>query len=227
MATMVTLAYYTEFGRGDWSDSVEYFVTLKGREEETYLRALKLRLPIEEQKGMKRVLNRARPKIEKEAIQSLLDGQDWSAMEWMGVIPVSANEINRLVAARDPHTLAFFGLTGMSEKKLDKWDAAKLKKLPEVREFQKDFEPRNPYDVAYSLGVSFWEHPEEEELEEDEARETLKELLSDAAGNFREVRGYIKRCDDLYTGDDLKELAAEIAEELGLTDFAAELRGKA
>lgn len=223
----VTLEYCTSFGDGDSGDFVEWEAELTEKQAAAYLQAKKLRRPLESVRELKNIPDREYDAIEEESIRNLIENEDWSALELMGLLPVSADEINGLVAARDPHTLEFFGLTDLDEKKLAKWDARKLKKLPEVREFHEDFEPENPYDTIYSLHIDFAEHPDVEELEEDEARETLTELLSAVPPDIRKARDYVKRCSELYMGEDLRALSVEVAGELGLgKDVAAKLRRK-
>ena len=76
-------------------------------------------------------------------------------MECQGVAPMDQDELNDLVAARDPHALAFFGLTEATDEELEEWDAYDLDEVPTIAEFQVDFEPYSPYDAGWTLHVEF------------------------------------------------------------------------
>lgn len=219
MATTVELCYAVVFGKGDASESTPYEIELKGDDEKAYLSAKKLRLPFEDVPELEAVLERSYKNAENMAIDSLLEFDDEYVKKCLGKNPVNPKTINDLVSNRDPHTLAFFELTDLSDEELEKWDASDLDILPNVCDFDEGFEPRSPFDGGYRISVGFAENPEDEDLEEDEARETLTELLSSAGGDYTEVEDYIDRCDWLYDGDDLQDLANEIAESLGLKDY--------
>lgn len=64
MATVVTLQYQIVFGKCDATDWSEWEVTLDGAEEEAYLRALELGLPLEDVPELSQVLSAARDEIE-------------------------------------------------------------------------------------------------------------------------------------------------------------------
>lgn len=64
MATVVTLQYQIIFGTCDATDWIEWEVTLEGAEEEAYLRALELGLPLEDVPELAPVLSAARDEIE-------------------------------------------------------------------------------------------------------------------------------------------------------------------
>ena len=76
-------------------------------------------------------------------------------MECKGVAPMDEDELNELVAARDPHALAFFGLTEVTDEELEEWDAYDLDEVPTIKDFKEDFEPYSPYDEGWSLNVQF------------------------------------------------------------------------
>lgn len=63
------------------------------------------------------------------------------------------DELNDLIAERDAHALAFFGLEDVEDEKLDEWEAYDLEEVPTIAESQEDFEPYSPYDVAWMLHV--------------------------------------------------------------------------
>ncbi len=220
MATIVEMEYYASFGSGDSSETFPWEIELEGEAEKAFLRAKKLRIPLEDVPEVQAVWEEAYNIIKEEETQNFIDCDDEYTLELLGIQPVDAESINELVADRDQYTLQYFGLTGMSDEELEEWDANNLSKLPNICDFEVGFEPQNPFDQGYSLELYFTECPEEEALGEDEARETLSELLSVANGNYEEVKDYINRCEDLYEGDDLSALVKEVAVNLGINDFA-------
>ena len=221
--TSADLTYYATFGPGDGSEWLDWSTDIEGEEEEAYIKAKKLRFPFDDFPVLEAVLERATLEIAEEEAQNLLDIDDSYVQECTGRCPVDPDEINALVAERDPHTLAYFELEDLSDEELDEWDANDLDDLPDVCDFQENFEPINPFiEGGYSLTVFFSEHPDEDDLEEDEATGTLTDLLRESAGDYTTVLDYIKRCEDLYYEGDLTELAASIADELGITDFPIE-----
>lgn len=68
MATVVTLQHQIIFGKCDATDWSEWEVTLEGAEEEAYLRALKLGLPLEDVPELAPVLAAARDEIEEQEL---------------------------------------------------------------------------------------------------------------------------------------------------------------
>ena len=97
---------------------------------------------------------RAYEEIEEMEIENGVD------MECQGLAPMDQDELNDLVADRDPHALAFLGLTGATDDELDEWDAYDLDEVPAIKEFQEDFEPYSPYDEGWTLNVQFVETSE-------------------------------------------------------------------
>ena len=77
------------------------------------------------------------------------DSSDWIDYE------VDQDELNDLIAERDVHALAFFGLEDSDDEDLDEWDTYDLEEVPTIAEFQKDFEPYSPYDAGWTLHVEF------------------------------------------------------------------------
>ena len=53
----------------------------------------------------------------------MIDCGDEYAMECTGQVEMDPDELNDLVADRDPHALEFFGLTEADEEELEEWDA--------------------------------------------------------------------------------------------------------
>lgn len=219
MSTTIGLQYGVTFGKGDSSDWIDWETELDGEEEIVYLRAKMLHIPLEDVPELESVLDAAYEEIKDEAIDSFIDYDDEYVLECTGRESVDPDYVNELVGERDPHALEYFGLTEMSDEKLEEWDANDLDELPMVCDFQEGFEPTDPFNGGWSLNVEFAEHPEEEDIDEGEARETIRTLLCEAKGDFSVLLDYVKRCEDLYYGDDtdsLEELAEAIAKELGI-----------
>ena len=223
--TTVELQYGAVFGKGDGSDWFPWEITLTGTEEATYLRAKKLWLDPNECPELQGVLADAYEEIKEQETQAMIDCGDEYAMECTGQVEMDPDELNDLVADRDPHALEFFGLSEADEDELEEWDAHDLDELPLRCDFEEGFEPYSPFDEGWILNVQFpipGESKEAEYLEEPEARETLTELLQAANGDYSVVDDYVSRCSDYVDLDndlDLWELALEIAQSLGLTDY--------
>ena len=164
---IVKIHYGVTFGKGDSSDWIDYDLTLSDEEEAFYDDAVANDIPLEDVPELQDALKRAYDEIEEMEIQTGLDIEDEYVMECQGVAPMEQDELNDLIAARDPHALAFFGLTDASEEELDEWDAYDLvdDEIPTIAEFKEDFEPYSPYEAGWSLYVEF---AEPEEIEEEE-----------------------------------------------------------
>ena len=219
MATVADLQYAAIFGSGDASDWIDWEVTLSEEAEEAYLEATTLRLPFENYPVLDDVLSAAYAEIEESEIENFVDCDDEYVLECTGRYEVDPDEINDLVAERDEHTLEFFGITEMSDEELDEWDAYDVD-LPFVCDFVEGFEAESPFDAGWTLRVNFSNHPEEEDLDEDEAVKTLTELLKKADGDYSVLDDYVERCDNLFTGSSLQLLACSVARELNLQDYA-------
>ena len=222
--TTVELQYGAVFGKGDGSDWFPWEITLTGAEEAAYLRAKKLWLDPNDCPELQGILADAYEEIKEQETQAMIDCGDEYAMECTGQMEMDPDELNDLVADRDPHALEFFGLTEADEEELEEWDAHDLDELPLRCDFEEGFEPYSPFDEGWQLVVQFPRPDEMEDayLEEPEARETLTELLQAANGDYSVVDDYDTRCSDyvdLVNDLDLWELALEIAQSLGLTDY--------
>lgn len=225
MAMSVEIHYGVVFGKCDASDWIDYEVELTDEEEFSYNRAVRLRLDLNEVEELQPALQRVYSDIEDEEISLGLENGDEYVMECQGCIMLDPDEVNDKVADRDPHTLEFFGLTGMSDEELDTWDANDVE-MPTISEFDPDFEPSSPFDAGWILNVEYINPDEYEELTEEEARAILTELFQMANGDYSDVEDFIDRCEYEYVGgeddeDDepLRTLAAAVANELGITDF--------
>jgi hypothetical protein len=84
-----------------------------------------------------------------------IDNGDEYTIECQGMAEVDTDEINDLIADRDPHALAFFGLEDADDEELDEWDANDLDELPLIKDFVEDFEQYSPYDEGWTLNVEF------------------------------------------------------------------------
>jgi hypothetical protein len=93
--------------------------------------------------------------IEEEEFSNGLSYGDEYVMECQGEAEVDPDEINDLIADRDPHALAFFGLEDADDDELDEWDANDLDELPLIKDFVEGFEPYSPYDEGWTLNVEF------------------------------------------------------------------------
>ena len=158
--TTVKLKCWVVFGKCDvvdWNRTTD----LEGAEEAAYLRAKQLRLDLNQCEELKGILDRVYKEIEEEEIQNGIEFEDEFVMECLGLLEVDPDVINDLVGERDPHTLEFLGLTGLSEEALDAWDAnEELDEYPLVRDFEEGFEPSSPYDVGWDLHVAFEDTPD-------------------------------------------------------------------
>ena len=76
-------------------------------------------------------------------------------LECQGLAEVDPYEINDLIADRDPHALAFFGLEDADDDELDEWDANDLDELPLIKDFNEGFEPYSPFDEGWCLNIEF------------------------------------------------------------------------
>ena len=163
--TIVELYYYVNFGCGDSSEYFEWDITLEGKAEEAYLKAKKLDLPFEDFEELKAVLDMAYKEIEEQEIENYIDLEDEYVMECTGRHPADPETINELVAKRDPYTLEFFDLDELDEEELEAWDANKLDEfeLPDVCDFEENFEAVSPFDDGWTLKVFFAESMDEDD----------------------------------------------------------------
>lgn len=164
----VELQYYVSFGKGDASDYIDYEIELTDEEEAIYDNAVKNGIPLEEVTELQDALDRAYREIEEMEIENSIDLGDEFVLECQGELEMDADELNDLVASRDPHTLEFFGLEDLDDDELDEWDANYLDELPLIKDFKEDFEPESPYDVGWTLVVEFVEPEEDYDEDEDD-----------------------------------------------------------
>lgn len=151
----VEIRYGVTFGKLDSSDWIDYEIDLTDEEAAIYDHSIENDIPLEDVPELQEALNRAYEEIEEMEIQNGIDMEDEYVMECLGLAPMDEDELNDLVAARDPHALLFFGLEEASDEELDEWDASDLDKVPTIAEFQEDFEPYSPYDKGWILNVEY------------------------------------------------------------------------
>lgn len=147
--------YYVSFGKGDSSESIPYDIFLTDEEEKIYDKAVEEGLDLNNIEELQPALQRAYEEIEKQEIEMAIENEDEFVMECQGIAPVDPDEINDLIADRDPHALKFFGLEEASDEELEEWDAYDLEELPLIKDFDENFEPSSPYDIGWDLNVSF------------------------------------------------------------------------
>lgn len=152
---MAELRYYVTFGKCDSSDDIPWEVDLTDEEEIAYENAIANKTPLNEVPELQDALQRAYKDIEEQEISMGIDNGDEFVLECQGEIEMDPEELNSLVAERDPHTLAFFGLTDADDEELEEWDANDLDELPLIKDFVEDFEPESPYDQGWDLNVYF------------------------------------------------------------------------
>lgn len=154
---IVEVQYGVVFGKCDASDWFDFEVELTDEEEVAYDHAVANEIPLEDVPELQDALRRAYDEIEEMEIQNGLDSEDEYVMECQGTLPMDLDELNQLVADRDPHALAFFGLEEASEEELEEWDAYDLDEedIPTIADFKEDFEPESPYDCGWTLNVQF------------------------------------------------------------------------
>ena len=149
------IRYGVTFGKCDSSDWIDYEVGLTEAEAPAYDKAVAAGISLNNVPELQDALQRAYEEIEEMEIKNGIDMEDEYVMECQGLAPMDQDELNDLVADRDPHALAFFGSTGATDDELDEWDAYDLDEVPAIKEFQEDFEPYSPYDEGWTLNVQF------------------------------------------------------------------------
>ena len=152
---IVELRYYVRFGKMDSSDWIDWEIDLDEAEEFAYNKAIENKVPLSNVPELEDALLRAYKEIEDDEISIGIDNGDEYVLECQGEAEMDPNELNDLIADRDPHALAFFGLTDADEDEIDAWDAYDLDELPLIKDFVEDFELYSPYDEGWDLIVEF------------------------------------------------------------------------
>lgn len=213
----VILNYKVKAGKYDNNDDVfEWIVDSPNKElEEAYTRAIMTGTYLEDVPEFKALCEQERSKIEKHVLQEMSkDGDEYSVLEALGEVKMDLDELNNLVHSKDSHALKFFGLEGMSDDQLQKWDSAELDSIPLVKDFKEDFQPKNPFNDDYKLEVFI---PDGEEVipTEEEVIEYLRKALS--SKDVKLAEEIVLEQNDNY--DDLFEKSLEIAKEVGCQEF--------
>ena len=172
---LVEIRYGVTFGKLDSSDWIDWQIKLTEEEAIAYNNAFENDISPNDVPELQDALQRAYDEIEEEEIQMGLDTGEEYVMECQGEAEMDPEELNDLVAARDPHALSFFGLDDADEDELDEWDANDLDEIPLIKDFVEDFEPYSPYDEGWFLDVEFVEF---DEMDEDELKDLLKDIPS-------------------------------------------------
>ena len=151
----VPIRYGVTFGKCDSSDWIDYEVGLTEAAAAAYDQAVAAGISLNDVPELQDALQCAYEEIEEMEIENGIDMEDEYVMKCQGLAPMDQDELNDLVADRDPYALAFFGLTGATDEELDEWDAYDLDEVPTIMEFQKDFKPYSPFDEGWTLHVLF------------------------------------------------------------------------
>ena len=149
------LRYYVSFGDGDSSEDIEWEVDLTDEEEEIYNHAVANGISLNDIHELQKALQRAYEDIEEQEIEMGIENEDEYVLKCQGLAEVDPYEINNLIAKRDPHALAFFGLEDADDDEITEWDAYAQDELPLIKDFFKDFEPYSPFDEGWSLVIRF------------------------------------------------------------------------
>lgn len=159
----VEIRYGVTFGKCDSSDWIDWEVDLTEEEEAAYKKAARMGVDPNEVEELQAVLQRAYDDIEAEEISMGIDNGDEYVLECQGMAEMDPEELNDLVHDRDPHALEFFGLTDASDEEIEEWDANDLDEIPQICDFEEDFEPYSPYATGWTLNVEFPE-PDDEDV---------------------------------------------------------------
>lgn len=157
------LTYYVSFGDGDSSDYIEWEVSLTDKEEEIYNNAIANGISLNDIPELQDALQLAYEEIEEQEIEMGIEREDEYVMQCQGLAEVDPEEINDLIAERDPHALAFFGLEDAEDDEIEEWNAYDQDELPLIKDFVEGFEPYSPFDEGWSLVVQFVE-PDDNDL---------------------------------------------------------------
>lgn len=213
---VITVRYRVEAGKyGGSGEECEWKLKSPNKEyEESYKRAVMTGADLEDVPELQRMCEEARREIEGYELKRLADaGEDYFVLECLGETEMDPDELNGLVRRRDPHAIRFFGLEGMKDGDLEKWDSAEAGRIPLVKEFVENFTPRNPFECGYKLTVWL---PDDAVPDDEDIEEYLREILS--AGDADLAGEVVLEQSENYSGDLLRK-SLEIAEETGCREF--------
>ena len=126
------IRYGVTFGKCDSSDWIDWEIDLTDEEVAAFKKAARMGEDPNTVPELQDALQRAYDDIECEEISMGIDNEDEYVLECQGLIEMDPDELNDLVADRDPKALAFFGLTDADDEELEEWDANDLDELPRV-----------------------------------------------------------------------------------------------
>ena len=213
----IVLNYRVKAGKYDDNDDVfEWTVAEAGEDlKDAYERAIMTDTDFDDVPELESLCDTAYGDIEKHVLKRLADsGDDFFVLECLGETKMDPDELNELVHAKDPRAIRFFGLEGLPDGELQKWDSADMDSLPLVKDFKEGFAPRNPFECGYTLTV--WIPESDRAPDDGETEKYLRKALSDDDVALAEE--VVLAQSDNYSGD-LIEKAFEIAEEVGCQEF--------
>lgn len=220
--------YYAEFGKCDGSDQIDCEIDLNDEQEKAYMKAWMYRRSYDEFPELDDALYAARKEIEEMEIDNFLDMDDEYVQECLGKYPMDEDELISLIQDRDEHALEFFGLMDMSDEEIEEWLEDGIDDIPDVCDFDPDFEPESPFDGGWDLTVCFSGEPEDAgEMGPIEAKWNLKRLIEAANGDWSELKEFVSECEDNFDWDaceDLDEFPVDygVEEEPELADIGDE-----
>lgn len=201
--SVISLQYYACFGKGDYSDTMEWEVELTEEQQVAFKKAVMTQTELDDVEELSKICDAVYPEIEQIEIENCLELDDEFAKECLGEAEVDPEEINDLVHSGDKYTIEYFGLGNMSEEELEDWDANDLEELPLIRDFKEDFEPGSPFDYGWSLNVVLPD-VSEMEIDSENIEDYLRELKVD--GDEETISAVIDAVSDFYESDEFESL---------------------
>lgn len=197
-------------------------IELTKEQEEAYLRAKRLRIPLDEVEELWGVLNEA----DDETIDYLPSENSTEFLyRCMGKYPVDVDVVKELVRERDEKTLSFFGLDTLAEEEIDKWNPNRVE-MPNVCDFYDDFVETDPYNPDIRYETYFEESINEDELSEVEAAIMITDLANTGREDHSDLYAYIDNCDEYYKKGSLAEFAIYVMNTLGRNDMVMDLENR-
>ena len=213
----IVLNYKVKAGKYDNNDDVFQWVVKTPNEQlkKTYYKAVMTGTDFDEIPELQALCEEAYKEIAEFELHKMVDsGEDYFALECLGEVKMDLDELNELVHSKNPHAISFFGLEGLTDSDVQKWDSAEIDRIPLIKEFKEGFTPKNPFECGYRLTVWL---PECEDTPDDEEIEAyLRETL--AAKDISLAEEVILEQNENYSGN-LIEKSFEIAAEVGCQEF--------
>lgn len=139
----------------EWKQIVPYEIGV------IYNKAIRNKVPLNSVDELQDALKQIRENVEDIIVNDMIKQGIEYACKCEGIVTVSPEEINELVAKRDKGALKFLKLEKATKEELDNWDVSKLECLPLVRDFYDGFGTHSPFDGDWDLFVEFLEHDAE------------------------------------------------------------------